>query len=213
MNLQSKYIIIEGNIGAGKTTLATKIAQQFVGKLVLEEFHDNPFLPKFYDNPDRYSFSLELSFLAARYKQLNKEISSVDLFKSFTIADYYFVKSLIFARSTLQTDEFNLYRQLFDIIYQQLPLPTIYLYLHANTDRLLQNIKNRGRGYETSITSEYLNQIQHSYFDYFKSESRFPIIIVDTNNLDFVENKSDYDTILSILEDSKFKNGINRVVF
>lgn len=213
MNLQNKYIIIEGNIGSGKTCLTSKIAEQFGAKLILEEFHDNPFLPKFYKNPDRYSFSLELSFLAARYKQLNNEISSTDLFKSFTIADYYFVKSLIFARETLQEDEFNLYRQLFDIIYQQLPLPDIYVYLHVMPNRLLQNIAKRGRDYEKSITVEYLTKIQQSYFNFFKSESRFPIVIVETSEMDFVANENDYKKILDIFSTANFKKGINRIVF
>ncbi len=213
MDLQHKYIIIEGNIGAGKTTLARKIATQFGGKLILEQFHDNPFLPKFYNNPERYSFSLELSFLAARYKQLNNEISSTDLFKQFTIADYYFVKSLIFARSTLQHDELNLYRQLFDIIYQQLPLPDIYIYLHVTPDRLLKNIEKRGRSYEKSITKEYLTQIWQSYFDYFKTEKRFPIVIVETSELDFLNNNAHYEKILNTVLKTDFKKGINHIVF
>lgn len=209
MNFHNKYIIIEGNIGAGKTSLASKIAEQFSGKLILEQFHDNPFLPKFYEDKDRYSFPLELSFLAARYKQLNKEITSTDLFKSFTIADYYFVKSLIFARSTLPEDEYNLYRQLFDIIYQQLPLPNLYIFLHAKTDRLLNNIKLRGREYEQEISDTYLKQINESYFQYFKTENRFPILILDTSNIDFVQNKLDYNKIIALISNSKFKNGIN----
>jgi len=213
MNFQNKYIVIEGNIGAGKTSLATKIAEQFDGKLILEQFHDNPFLPKFYENPERYSFPLELSFLAARYKQLNKEITSTDLFKSFTITDYYFVKSLIFARSTLSEDEFNLYRQLFDIIYQQLPLPNIYVFLHANIDRLLENIKMRGRDYEKDIKANYLKQINESYFNYFQSETRFPIIIIETSDIDFVKNEMHYNEILKILNNKSFNNGINRVQF
>jgi len=211
VNFQDKYIIIEGNIGAGKTTLATKIAEQFGGKLILEEFHDNPFLPKFYKNQERYSFPLELSFLAARYKQLNKEITSTDLFKSFTIADYYFVKSLIFARSTLQQDEYNLYRQLFDIIYQQLPLPDIYVFLHARTERLLENIESRGRDYEKDISSEYLKQITDSYFNFFKSESRFPILIINTTEVDFVKDTSDYNKLIEVISQSSFKNGINQI--
>ncbi|MFA6403813.1 MAG: deoxynucleoside kinase [Salinivirgaceae bacterium] len=171
----NKYIIIEGNIGAGKTSLATRMAEQYNGKIILEQFHDNPFLPKFYSNPERYSFSLELSFLAARYKQLNEEISSTDLFKSFTIADYYFVKSLVFARATLGDDEFNLFRQVFQIIYQQLPLPNLYVYLHSSPDRLLQNIALRGRDYEKSISLEYLDQIQKSYFSFLNRRIAFPL--------------------------------------
>jgi deoxyguanosine kinase len=211
MELLNKYIIIEGNIGAGKTSLATKMAEQYNGKIILEQFHDNPFLPKFYSNPDRYSFSLELSFLAARYKQLNDEISSIDLFKSFTIADYYFVKSLVFARSTLGEDEFNLFRQLFQIIYQQLPLPDMYIYLHASPQRLLNNIADRGREYEKSISAAYLEQIQKSYFSFFKTENRFPIIAIDTSEIDFVHKSSDYDALTKAILNPDYKNGLNWV--
>ncbi len=212
MELFNKYIIIEGNIGAGKTSLATKMAEQYNGKIIMEQFHDNPFLPKFYSNPERYSFSLELSFLAARYKQLNDEISSTDLFKSFTIADYYFVKSLVFARSTLGEDEFNLFRQLFQIIYQQLPLPNLYVYLHASPERLLKNIAKRGRDYEKSISVEYLTQIQKSYFSFFKSESRFPIVVIDTSAIDFVNSIDDYNKLTETILNGDFNNGLNWVV-
>lgn len=212
MELMNKYIIIEGNIGAGKTSLATRMAEQYNGKIILEQFHDNPFLPKFYSNPERYSFSLELSFLAARYKQLNEEISSTDLFKSFTIADYYFVKSLVFARATLGDDEFNLFRQVFQIIYQQLPLPNLYVYLHSSPDRLLQNIALRGRDYEKSISLEYLDQIQKSYFSFFKSENRFPIVAIDTSAIDFVNNVSDYDLLTETILKGEYNNGLNWVV-
>lgn len=212
MTTKYPYIIIEGNIGAGKTTLATKIAKDFDAKLILEQFQDNPFLPKFYKNPERYSFTLELSFLAARYKQLNNDIKEVDLFKKFTIADYYFVKSLIFSRSTLDDDEYNLYRQLFNIIYQQLPLPSLYVYLHSSTHILLENIKKRGRDYEQEIDSIYLNNIQKSYFDFFKTESRFPIVIIDISKLDFVQNKKHYQKITDVIFNNTFSNGINRVL-
>ncbi|HAN00895.1 MAG TPA: hypothetical protein DCQ26_20070 [Marinilabiliales bacterium] len=211
MELSNKYIVIEGNIGAGKTSLATRLADQYNGKLIMEQFHDNPFLPKFYSNPERYSFSLELSFLAARYKQLNDEISSTDLFKSFTIADYYFVKSLVFARTTLGEDEFALYRQLFQIIYQQLPLPDLYLYLHATPERLLQNIAKRGREYEKSITADYLIQIQKSYFNYFKTEARFPIVVIETTHIDFVNNQADYIALIETILKRDYANGLNWV--
>ena len=212
MDLANKYIVIEGNIGAGKSTLVNKIAEQYNGKIILEQFHDNPFLPKFYDNPDRYSFPLELSFLAARYKQLNTEISSTDLFKAFTIADYYFVKSLVFARSTLNEDEFNLYRQLFNIIYQQLPLPNLYVYLHASPEHLLEHIKLRGRDYEKTITADYLLQIQKSYFEYFKTENRFPIVVIETTHIDFVNNPADYEKLKALILDTDYEKGLNRVV-
>ena len=157
-----QYIVIEGNIGAGKTTLAGMLARDCNARLVLEQFADNPFLPKFYSEPDRYSFPLELAFLAERYRQLNTNVYQPELFNSVTIADYYFVKSLIFARITLHGDEFALYRQLFDIIMQRLPLPSLYVYLHSPVERLLRNIATRGRDYEQNITANYLADIQQS---------------------------------------------------
>ncbi len=144
MDLKYNYLVIEGNIGAGKTTLATRIAEQFNAKLILEQFADNPFLPKFYKDPEKYSFPLELSFLASRYKQLNEELKYQDLFKTFTVADYYFMKSLVFAFSTLKGDEYNLYRQIFYIIYSSLPKPDIYVYLHIKTGRLIGKHKEAG---------------------------------------------------------------------
>ena len=139
-----QYLVIEGNIGAGKTTLATMLAQELNAKLILEQFADNPFLPQFYKNPERYSFPLELSFLAERYKQLNVDLRTGSLFQNLTIADYFFMKSLIFAQNTLTGDELQLYKQIFSIIYNTLPKPNLYVYLHLSTDKLLQNIKKRG---------------------------------------------------------------------
>lgn len=206
------YIIIEGNIGAGKTSLSKMLAEKFNAKLILEQFADNPFLPKFYENPDRYSFPLELSFLADRYNQLKKDLSHRDLFKSFTISDYYFMKSLIFSKSTLQDDEYNLYRQIFDIIYNQLPKPDLYVYLHLTTDNLIKNIKKRGRDYEQNITEDYLRKIQNSYFDYFKQQKDFRILIIDTNNIDFVNNHKDYELIIDAIFNNEYKIGTNRVL-
>jgi deoxyguanosine kinase len=160
MRIKYNYVVIEGNIGAGKTTLAGKIADQFNARLILERFADNPFLPKFYKDPDKYSFPLELSFLADRYRQLKEELVVQDLFKTFTVADYYFMKSLVFAASTLTGDEYNLYRQIFYIIYGSLPKPDIYVYLHLNPEKLLKNIEKRGRNYESSISKEYLKKIE-----------------------------------------------------
>ena len=168
MKVKYNYVVIEGNIGSGKTTLAGKIAEQFNARLILERFVENPFLPKFYDDPGKYSFPLELSFLADRYRQLKEELVAQDLFKSFTVADYYFMKSLVFAAATLSGDEYNLYRQIFYIIYGSLPKPDIYVYLHLKPERLLQNIAGRGRDFEKSITLEYLQKIQDNYFTFFR---------------------------------------------
>ncbi|HLN21621.1 MAG TPA: deoxynucleoside kinase [Bacteroidales bacterium] len=206
------YVVIEGNIGAGKTTLATRIATEYNASLVLERFADNPFLPKFYVDPAKYSFQLELSFLASRYRQLKDELISQDLFRSFTIADYYFAKSLVFAASTLDGDEFNLYRQIFYIIYGSLPKPDIYIYLHMSIERLLNNISKRGRPYEENITAEYLQKIQDSYFSFFRQNPDNKYLIIDVNNLDFVSDESHYDKIRRVIFEKDYPPGINKVI-
>jgi deoxyadenosine/deoxycytidine kinase len=212
MRIKYNYVVIEGNIGAGKTTLAGKIADQFNGKLILERFADNPFLPKFYNDPEKYSFPLELSFLADRYKQLKEELVSQDLFKSFTVADYYFMKSLVFAASTLKGDEYNLYRQIFYIIYGSLPKPDIYVYLHLNPERLLQNIERRGRNYEKSITKEYLQKIQDSYFTFFRQNPENRYLVIDINEIDFVENENHYSRIIDSIFYDDYPTGLNKVI-
>ncbi len=212
MRNKYNYIVIEGNIGAGKTTLATRIAEQFNARLILETFADNPFLPKFYKDPDKYSFPLELSFLASRYKQLNEELGIPDLFKSFTVADYYFMKSLVFAASTLRGDEYNLYRQIFYIICKSLPKPDLYVYLHVDPDRLLTNIEMRGRPYEKSITKEYLQKIQDSYFTFFRQNPENTYLIIDANKIDFVSNNDHYEKIIKTIFGSDLKKGHNMVI-
>jgi len=212
MNSRYNYVVIEGNIGAGKTTLATRIADQFNAQLILEHFADNPFLPKFYKEPDKYSFPLELSFLASRYKQLKEELVSQNLFKAFTVADYYFMKSLVFAASTLTGDEYNLYRQIFYIIYGSLPKPDIYVYLHLNTDRLIGNIEKRGRIYEKSITKEYLQKIQESYFSFFRQNPENKYLVIDVNEIDFVENDSHYNKIIETIFANDYPVGLNKVI-
>jgi deoxyguanosine kinase len=212
MQVKYNYLVIEGNIGAGKTTLATRIAEQFNARLILEHFADNPFLPKFYDDPEKYSFPLELSFLASRYKQLNEELGTQDLFKDFTVADYYFMKSLVFAASTLKGEEYNLYRQIFYIIYSSLPKPDIYVYLHIKPERLLENIMKRGREYEKSITGEYLQKIQDSYFSFFKQNTENKYLIIDINNLDFVTDGNHYNMIIDTIFGSEYNNGLNMVI-
>jgi len=207
MKIRYNYVVIEGNIGAGKTTLASRIAEQFNAQLILEHFADNPFLPKFYSDPDKYSFPLELSFLASRYKQLKEELVPQDLFKSFSIADYYFMKSLVFAASTLTGDEFNLYRQIFYIIYGSLPKPDIYVYLHLRPERLLENIERRGRNYEKSITKEYLEKIQNSYFSFFNK-----YLVIDVNEIDFVANESHYSKVIDTIFFDDYPVGLNKVI-
>lgn len=194
---QFNYIAVEGNIGAGKTTLVTKIAEDFNAKTVLERFADNPFLPKFYKDQSRYAFPLEMSFLADRYQQLSDDLAQFDLFKDFIVADYHIFKSLIFAKVTLTEDEYRLYRKLFEIIYREMPKPDLYVYLYQNTERLLQNIKRRGRDYEQEIPAEYLEKINRGYLDYIKSQTDLNVLIIDVSDRDFVKNQQDYIFILS----------------
>ncbi len=190
------YIAIEGNIGAGKTTLTTKIAEDFNAKTVLERFADNPFLPKFYKDQNRYAFPLEMSFLADRYQQLSDDLAQFDLFKDFIIADYHIFKSIIFAKVTLQEDEFRLYKTMFDIIYKEMPKPDLYIYLYQNTDRLLENIKKRGRDYEQEIPADYLEKINQGYLDYIKSKTDWNVLVIDVSDKDFVKKQDDYLFIL-----------------
>ncbi|MDH3381986.1 MAG: 2-amino-4-hydroxy-6-hydroxymethyldihydropteridine diphosphokinase [Flavobacteriaceae bacterium] len=193
------YIAIEGNIGAGKTSLANQIAQDFNAKMVLERFADNPFLPKFYDDNERYAFPLEMSFLADRYQQLSDDLAQFDLFKNFIVSDYYIFKSLIFAQVTLQTEEFFLYRKIFDVMYKEISKPDLYIYLYQNTDRLLENIKKRGRDYEQNISGKYLDKIHKGYASFIQSEQQLNTLIIDVSDMDFVNNKDDYHRILSML--------------
>ena len=190
------YMAIEGNIGAGKTSLATKISHDFNAKLILERFADNPFLPKFYEDAQRYAFPLEMSFLADRYQQISDDLSQLDLFKDFIISDYDVFKSLIFSKITLQEDEFNLYRKLFYLMYKDIAKPDLYVYLYQNTERLQENIKNRGRDYEQNIDSGYLDKINAGYLEFLKTQTDFNIKIIDISDKDFVENRQDYLSIL-----------------
>ncbi|HVN57819.1 MAG TPA: deoxynucleoside kinase [Bacteroidales bacterium] len=212
MRIKYNYVVIEGNIGAGKTTLATRIADQFNARLILERFADNPFLPKFYSDPEKYSFPLELSFLASRYRQLKEELVEQDLFKNFTIADYYFMKSLVFAASTLSGDEYNLYRQIFYIIYGSLPKPDIYVYLHVRPEKLLQNIERRGRTFEKSISVEYLKKIQDSYFSFFRQNPENKYLIIDINEADFVEHDNHFARIVDTIFYDEYPPGINKII-
>jgi len=195
-----QFLAIEGNIGAGKTTLAHKISEDFNAKLVLERFADNPFLPKFYEDQSRYAFPLEMSFLADRYQQYTDDTSQLDLFKTFMVSDYDIFKSLIFAKITLQDEELKLYRKLFDLMYKEVKKPDIYVYLYQNTERLLANIKKRGRDYEQEIQTDYLEKINSGYLDFIKSYPQQNTLIIDVSDLDFVDNDSDYELITKKIE-------------
>ncbi len=186
------YLAIEGNIGAGKTSLATMIAQDYNAKLITERFKDNPFLPKFYEDQARYAFQLEMSFLADRYQQLLDDIAQFDLFNDFVVADYDIYKSMIFAGVTLSNEEYNLYKKLFSIMYKDMAKPNLYIYLYQNTDRLLQNIQKRGRSYEQNIPVDYLKNINQGYLEFIKQQNQFNTKIIDVTELDFVANRKDY---------------------
>ena len=191
------YLVIEGNIGAGKTSLSMQIAEEFGGKLILERFKDNPFLPKFYEDASRYAFPLEMSFLADRYQQFLDDIRQFDLFSDFVVADYDIYKSLIFAEVTLQAEEFDLYKKLFNLMYKDISRPDLYVYLYQNTDRLLQNIKKRGRSYEQDIQADYLKRINQGYLEFIKNQSSHRNVkIIDVSDLDFVAHRSDYLKLL-----------------
>ncbi|HNX86440.1 MAG TPA: deoxynucleoside kinase [Bacteroidales bacterium] len=189
------YIVIEGNIGAGKTSLSTRMASELNASLILEQFEENSFLPKFYEDPARYSFPLELSFLADRYQQLKNHFNKPDLFKSSTLADYFIFKSLIFASRNLEPLEYALYTRLFTIVSSVVPKPDLLVYLYLDLENLRRNIQKRGRPYEQNIRFDYLEKIQNGYLEFLRQQTDQRILLLDTNNLDFVNNEDDYQWI------------------
>lgn len=197
--MKYNFITIEGNIGAGKTTLAQILARHFEARLVLEEFAENPFLSKFYENPQQFAFPVELFFMAERYKQLKEMIHTQDLFKQVTITDYLFIKCLLFAKVNLPEEEYRLYQKLFDIIHQQLLQPELLIYLHAPVSRLQSNIRKRNRPYEQSIPDEYLLNIQDTYTNYIRQHA-VKTLFVDASNADFLENDTHVELILDALD-------------
>ena len=199
------FITIEGNIGAGKTTLAHLLSKHFNARLILEQFADNPFLPKFYENPQQYAFPLELFFMAERFKQLKELLQQKDLFQAITISDYLFTKCLLFSKINLPEDEFRLYQRIFEIINQQLIQPDILIYLHAPVNKLQENIRKRKRSYEQNIADEYLFNIQQTYTHYIKQHN-LKTIIVDATNADFLSNDKHLETIIQAL-DNDYEEG------
>jgi deoxyguanosine kinase len=193
------FITIEGNIGAGKTTLANLLAERLNARLILEEFADNPFLAKFYDNPAQYAFSVELFFMAERYKQQKDLVGQQDMFRTLTISDYLFTKCLLFAKVNLPDDEFRLYQRLFEIMHHQMIQPELLIYLHSPVSKLQENIKKRNRPYEQNIQNDYLYNIQQTYTHYIKQHN-MKTLFVDTSNADFIGNPKHLDTILDALE-------------
>ncbi|NCU03181.1 MAG: deoxynucleoside kinase [Chitinophagaceae bacterium] len=203
--MKYNFVTIEGNIGAGKTTLAHLLSKHYNARLILEEFADNPFLPKFYENPQQFAFPLELFFMAERYKQLKELLHTQDLFNSITISDYLFTKCLLFAKVNLPADEFRLYQNLFDIIHQQLVQPELLIYLHSPVSRLQQNIRKRNRSYEQQIADEYLFNIQETYTQYIKQHN-IKTLFVDASNADFLGNKEHLQIIIDAL-DKEYEQG------
>lgn len=208
--MRHPYIVIEGNIGAGKTSLVELLSEKYNGRRVLEGFSDNPFLPKFYEDPKRYGFAVEMSFLSDRYHQLNNELRQQSLFNENTFSDYSLSKSLIFARSNLEKEEFELFQKMYQIMMSNLPKPDLLVYLHRDVEELQQNIHKRGREYELNIQDEYLKKIQESYFQYLKQQDQ-KMLILDVNGLDFISDSSIFEKICQAIDrqhDTKLKKVI-----
>lgn len=212
MKIPYNYIVVEGSIGAGKTTLSTMLAQDFNAELVLERFADNPFLEKFYKDPEHYAFPVEMTFLMDRYQQLKELLTARDLFTDFVIGDYFIDKCLLFSKNNLSKDEFSLFKTVFDTIAGFLPKPDLILYLYTKPDRLLKQIAKRNRSFEKDITAEYLNDIQEKYLTYFRENQQIPILLVDTEELDFVENPADYQRFKELIA-TQYEAGIHRILF
>ncbi len=197
--MKYNFITIEGNIGAGKTTLSNLLSEHYKAKLILEEFADNPFLPKFYENPHQYAFPLELFFMAERYKQLKDLLQTKDMFQDVTISDYLFTKCLLFAKVNLPDEEFRLYQKLFDIINPQIIQPDILIYLHTPVNKLQENIKKRNRKYEQDISNDYLFTLQETYTQYIK-QHHIKTLFIDASNADFINKKEHIQIIINALE-------------
>jgi len=197
--MKYNFITIEGNIGAGKTTLAHLLSKHFNARLILEEFADNPFLPKFYENQHQYAFPLELFFMAERYKQLKDLLQTKDMFQNVTISDYLFTKCLLFAKVNLPEEEFLLYQKLFDIINPQLVQPDLLIYLHAPVNKLKENIRKRNRSYELNIESEYLFTLQETYTQYIKQHN-IKTLFIDASNSDFLGNDEHLKVVIDALD-------------
>ncbi|TXF91197.1 deoxynucleoside kinase [Neolewinella aurantiaca] len=195
----TNFIAIEGNIGAGKTTLANRLAADFNRRLILEEFSDNPFLPPFYREPERYAFPVELFFMAERHKQLQAELAQTDLFTNGVIADYIFVKTLLFARNTLPPEEFRLFSRLFKVMDAGFPNPELIVYLHRPIEALQANIAKRGREYEQEMKDDYLKSVQEAYFNYFGSQKDVPVLVLELGDLNFAEDEAVLQRMVEVM--------------
>lgn len=207
--MKYKHIAIEGNIGSGKTTLSKMLSKDNNARLLLEAFADNPFLPKFYKEPSKHAFALELFFMAERYQQF-KLIKNQDLFKNQIISDYFFVKSKLFAQTNLNKDEMQLFNRLYEITSSSIPSPDLVVYLYSDINRLQKNIKKRGRDFEQKISDSYLHSIQDKYLDYLRKQNDFPVLLIDVTLVDFVSDKSVYNRIKDILK-LHYDPGISKI--
>jgi deoxyguanosine kinase len=208
--LPYSFIAVEGNIGAGKTTLCGLLAEQYGCSLVLEQFTDNPFLPFFYEQPERYAFPVELFFMTERHKQLLEHFASPDLFRTSTVADYFFLKTLLFAKNNLNGEEFRLFKRLFSVLNATFPKPDLLLYLHRPVPVLQKQIQHRGRDMERLITDEYLEGLQHAYLDFFKQETEIPVVVLDLHDANFVQDASVLERIAALLEQA-YRPGLQYV--
>lgn len=206
------YITIEGNIGAGKTTLSRKLATACNRRLILETFSDNPFLPLFYQHPERYALPVELFFMAERHKQLQQELAQAELFSGGVVADYLFIKTLLFARNSLSGEEFQLFRRLFGVLTTDFPTPDLVVYLDRPLEALQANIAKRGRSYENDLQDEYLASIRQAYFDYFHTRQRCPVLIFELGTRDFVQDQQLYDEMVRLMA-TPHPAGISRYRF
>lgn len=207
--MRHSYLVIEGNIGAGKTSLVNLLVKKYQGRKVLEGFAENPFLPKFYEDPQRYAFAVEMFFLSERYHQLNNELLQQSLFDQRTFSDYFLSKSLIFARANLDSDEFDLFFKMYEIMMSQLPQPDLLVYLHREVEDLQNNIQKRGRAYETGITNDYLYRIQQSYFQFLKQQP-LKMLLLDVSGKDFINDIEIFEFVCQII-DQPFEKGIKKI--
>ncbi len=208
--ISHRFIAVEGNIGAGKTTFCQMLARDFGCRLILEQFTDNPFLPYFYEQPERYAFPVELFFMTERHKQLQTHFSQPDLFRVMSVSDYFFLKTLLFAKNNLNDEEFRLFKRLFQVLNATFPQPDLLLYLHRPVPVLLEHIRKRGRSYEQDIQPEYLQSVQQAYFEYFRTETTLPILVVDLEALDFESEPAHYRKLVSLLA-QPLRAGLRRI--
>lgn len=204
------YIVIEGNIGSGKTTFCEMMQKDHNCSLILEEFDDNPFLPLFYENPEKFAFTLELFFMTERHKQMSSVLSVRNMFDEFVLGDYFFLKTLLFAGKNLSSEEFRLFQKIFKVLDANFPQPDLVVYFHRDVDTLKQNIEMRGRSYEQNITKEYLKKVQDSYFDYFRNVLSYPVLILDLKDINFVKNPKYFDFLRSLLT-KQYRPGVHRI--